>query len=70
METLLIINGILAAFTIYFLKDFHSTFKDMVKTVSELKTQLSENAIKTADQQKNHESRLRILEELTNAKSA
>jgi hypothetical protein len=36
MEALLIINSVLVATTLYFLKDFHGDFKELVKKVGRL----------------------------------
>lgn len=36
METLLIVNSILVAVCVYFIKDFHTDFKDMSKKVTRL----------------------------------
>lgn len=36
MEALLIINSVLLAISLYFLKDFHSEFKEMSKKVTRL----------------------------------
>ncbi len=44
MEALLIINSILVAVCLYFVKDFHSEFKEVAKTVQGLKEKLSDLA--------------------------
>ena len=36
MEALLVINSILAAISLYFIKDFHTEFKEVVKKVERL----------------------------------
>lgn len=44
MEGLLIFNSLLVAISVYFIRDFHTDFKSLVKTVQTLKekvTQLS-----------------------------
>lgn len=42
METLLIINSLLMLTTLYFIKDVHSDFKAMGKSVQTLKEKLAE----------------------------
>lgn len=42
METLLIINSLLVAVCLYFIKDFHGDFKDVAKTVQGLKEKFQE----------------------------
>lgn len=37
MEALLIINSLLVAICLYFIKDFHKDFKEVAKTVQEMK---------------------------------
>lgn len=36
MEALLVINSILAGISLYFIKDFHTEFKEVVKKVERL----------------------------------
>lgn len=69
METLLIINGTLAAFTIYFLKDFHSSFKSLVKTVEELKTKFLQHTTKVSEELKSNAKRLDKLEDTKNKRA-
>lgn len=40
MEALLIINSILVAITLYFIKDFHASFKKVAKKVEKLGNQM------------------------------
>ena len=40
MEALLIINSILVAICLYFIKDFHGDFKETAKKVNKLEEQL------------------------------
>lgn len=40
MEALLIINSLLVAICLYFIKDFHGDFKETAKKVSKLEEQL------------------------------
>lgn len=40
METLLIINSILVAVCLYFVKDFHTDFKDVAKKVGRLENKV------------------------------
>ncbi|MCR9171925.1 MAG: hypothetical protein NXI10_05505 [bacterium] len=42
MEALLIINSLLVAICLYFIKDFHSDFKATAKTVRKLKEKFGE----------------------------
>lgn len=70
METLLIINGILAAITIYFLKEFHNNFKALVKSVSELKDKFLTHTVKVGEELKSNKKRLDQLEEPTKNKRA
>lgn len=46
METLLIVNSILVATTLYFIKDVHGEFKEMGKSVQNLKERLAELSAK------------------------
>lgn len=46
METLLIINSLLVAVTLYFMKDVHGEFKDMGKSVQSLKERFAELSAK------------------------
>jgi len=42
MEALLIINSLLVAICLYFIKDFHKDFKEVAKTVQGLKEKFTE----------------------------
>lgn len=46
MEALLIINSILVAVCLYFIKDFHGDFKEVAKSVNGLKEKFAEMSIK------------------------
>lgn len=46
MEALLIINSILVAVCLYFIKDFHTDFKEVAKKVGRLETKVHDLAIK------------------------
>ncbi len=46
METLIIINSILAATTLYFIKNVHGEFKEMGRSVQTLKERLAEFSAK------------------------
>ncbi len=47
MEALLIINSLLVAVCVYFIRDFHTDFKATAKTVRSLKTKMGELNTKT-----------------------
>jgi len=46
MEALLIINSLLVAVCLYFIKDFHSDFKNVAKSVQGLKEKFAELSTK------------------------
>lgn len=46
MEALLIINSILVAICLYFIKDFHGDFKEVAKKVQGLKEKINEMDLK------------------------
>ncbi|MBD3638152.1 MAG: hypothetical protein HUJ25_12440 [Crocinitomicaceae bacterium] len=46
MEALLIINSLLVAVCLYFIKDFHTDFKEVAKTVQGLKEKFNEMSTK------------------------
>lgn len=50
METLAIVNSVLAGITLYFIKDVHSDFKDLVKRVYRLEQHNAEHDKKTKDE--------------------
>ena len=50
MEALLIINSILVAISLYFIKDFHSEFKDVSKKVGKLNHKISLITLKLNEQ--------------------
>ena len=45
MEALLIVNGLLLAFGVYSLKQFHQDFKQMKKSVEDLKWKFTEHKV-------------------------
>lgn len=49
MEALLIINSILVAVCLYFIKDFHGDFKEVAKKVGKLQQKLSRMSLKLND---------------------
>jgi len=63
MEALLIINSLLVAITLYFIKDFHKTFKKVAKTVRGMKEKFSELSGKVNEHIKSVKNRLEKLEE-------
>jgi hypothetical protein len=50
METLAIVNSLLGAITLYFIKDVHGDFKDLVKRVYRLEQRTDEIDKKTQDE--------------------
>ena len=52
MEALLIINSLLVAVCLYFIKDFHGDFKEMSKTVNLLREKVAEMYVKVDIQNK------------------
>jgi hypothetical protein len=50
METLVIVNSVLAGITLYFIKDVHADFKDLVKRVYRLEQYKPEHDKKTKDE--------------------
>ncbi len=62
MEIVLIINGVLASFTMYFVKDFHQDFKKLSKTVNELKASFLEHTLTIREKVRNNSKRLDELE--------
>lgn len=63
MEALLIINSLLVAVCVYFIRDFHTDFKATAKTVRSLKTKVSDLSTKVSTKSKSIEQRLEKLEE-------
>jgi hypothetical protein len=49
MEALLIINSILVAVCLYFIKDFHSDFKEVAKKVTKLSEKVGRISLKLAE---------------------
>ena len=62
MEALLIINGLLAIVGIYFLREFHKEFKEMGKSLNDVKQELGRFRIKVTGEIKLHERILNDLE--------
>lgn len=52
MEALLIINSILVAVCLYFIKDFHSEFKSVAKKVDKLKSKVNRISMELEENQK------------------
>ncbi|CAG5082788.1 hypothetical protein SAMN05216474_2147 [Lishizhenia tianjinensis] len=50
MEALLIINSILVAICLYFIKDFHGDFKEVAKKVEKLNDKVQRISMKLNDQ--------------------
>ncbi len=63
MEALLIINGLLAATTLYFIKHVHSEFKEMGRSVQTLKERFAELSTKVQEQIKSIKERLGFMVE-------
>ncbi|MBL4862190.1 MAG: hypothetical protein JKY09_04125 [Crocinitomicaceae bacterium] len=63
MEALLIINSLLVAICLYFIKDFHRDFKETAKTVQVLKERFAELSRKVGNHIKAVKKRLEKLEE-------
>lgn len=68
MEALLIINSILVAICLYFIKDFHGDFKQVAKTVNGLKEKFSELSIKVNSHIKSVKKRFAKMDKLENTK--
>lgn len=64
MEALLIINSLLVAVCLYFIKDFHTDFKQVAKTVQGLKEQFGKISGKVDAHIKAVKKRFKKLEEL------
>lgn len=63
METLLVINGILVATSLYFIKDVHKDFKEVKKSLQELKQRFGEQSSKTDTELKSVDKRIGKLEQ-------
>ena len=68
MEALLIINSILVAVCLYFIKDFHGDFKEVAKTVNGLKEKFSELSVKVNTHIKSVKRRLHRIDKTENTK--
>ncbi|GAB5419158.1 MAG: hypothetical protein Crog4KO_06660 [Crocinitomicaceae bacterium] len=62
MEALLIINSLLVAVCVYFIRDFHTDFKETAKTVTSLKSKMGELGTKVTTKTEAIEKRLDKLE--------
>jgi uncharacterized membrane protein (DUF106 family) len=62
MDTLLVINSILVATCLYFIKDFHTDFKEVKKSLQEVKEKFGEQSAKTDTEIKSVENRVDKLE--------
>lgn len=69
MEALLIINSLLMAVCLYFIKDFHGDFKEVTKTVNGLKEKFAEMSIKVNDHIKSVKKRLHKIDKNENTKA-
>jgi len=68
MEALLIINSILVAICLYFIKDFHGDFKEVAKTVNVLKEKFSELSVKVNTHIKSVKKRLHRIDKIEDTK--
>lgn len=64
MEALLIINSLLVAVCVYFIKDFHTDFKEVAKTVQGLKDQVKRLAGKVSSLTKKKGKKLEQTDEV------
>ncbi|MBI3133642.1 MAG: hypothetical protein HYZ14_03105 [Bacteroidetes bacterium] len=62
MEALLIINSLLMAVCLYFIKDFHGDFKEVTRTVNALKEKFSEMSLKVNTHIKSVKKRMHKLD--------
>ena len=62
MNTLLIFNSILVATCLYFIKDFHSDFKKVSTSLSDLKQNFGEQSIRTNTELKSVKKQVENLE--------
>lgn len=63
MEALLIINSLLVAICLYFIKDFHTDFKSTAKAVRKLKEKFGEMSTKMSSGFKSVKDHINGLEE-------
>lgn len=63
MEALLIINSLLVAISLYFIRDFHKDFKKVAKTVRGMKAKFSELSRRVNDHIKSVKERFEEIEE-------
>ena len=59
MEALLIINSILVAISLYFIKDFHSEFKEVTRKVEKLNNKVTLITLKLNEQVKTIKKKLK-----------
>lgn len=69
MEALLIINSLLMAVCLYFIKDFHGDFKEVTRTVNALKEKFSEMSVKVNTHIKSVKKRMHKLDKENNSKA-
>lgn len=62
MEALMIINSLLVAVCVYFIRDFHTDFKQTAKTVQSLKSEVNDLTTKVTRNNKSVAKRLEKLE--------
>lgn len=62
MTTLLVVNSILVATCLYFIKDFHSDFKDVKRSLQGLKEKFGEHSSKVNTEIHSVEKRVGKLE--------
>jgi hypothetical protein len=68
MEALLIINSLLMAVCLYFIKDFHGDFKEVTRTVNSLKEKFSELSVKVNTHIKSVKKRMHRIDKNENIK--
>lgn len=69
MEALLIINSLLMAICLYFIKDFHGDFKEVTRTVNGLKEKFTELSGKVNSHIKSVKKRLQRVDKNENTKA-
>ena len=68
MEALLVINSILVAVCLYFIKDFHGDFKDVARTVQGLKEKFNEMSNKVNTHIRSVKKRFKELDKVEDEK--
>lgn len=69
MEALIIINSLLMAVCLYFIKDFHGDFKEVKNTVNGLKEKFTEMSVKVNTHIKSVKKRMHRLDDEKNSKA-